>query len=239
MERLSASNAAKHIACHASANLPLAIPGWEPPDNDGNTAASMRGDDLHLIMAGLGLLTPREMRGVTEAAQYVAELRSRRRFTALIEHPSEGWWLKSDPKPRTTADVVLYVQDEIHVVDYKFGKVPVHADDNAQGKYYSLAYLPLAPKCKGVTFHIVQPFIDNFSSTFFSLEDLAEFENETLAAEAAIAAGDTTFGPSDACTFCPANPHSRGAKGSPFCPAMLRLLYPSVPLDEDALLDFA
>ena len=34
-ERFSASNAAKHMACPASANLELAIPNYQPPVDDG------------------------------------------------------------------------------------------------------------------------------------------------------------------------------------------------------------
>lgn len=238
-ERFSASSAAKHIACAASANLPLAIPGWTPPPNDGATAASIRGTDMHEIMERVGAYTPKQMLGIAEAIQYVAELRRRRRFKVLLEQSGEGWWFEQDPKPQTTADVVLHVADELHVVDYKFGTVPVSAAGNEQGMFYSLAFLGLAPRAKGVTFHIVQPFADNIDSVFFSLEELDEFRIACLKAEAAIAAGDTTFNPGDHCTFCPANPHTRGGKGSPSCPAMLQILYPRPPLDEDAILDLA
>ena len=48
-------------------------------------------------------------------------------------------------------------------------------------------------------------------------------------------AGDTTLVPNDHCTFCPANPHSRGDKGSPLCPPMMQKLYP-FDVDEDAIL---
>jgi hypothetical protein len=55
---------------------------------------------------------------------------------------------------------------------------------------------------------------------------LAQFMADALKAEALVLAGDTTFGPSDSCTFCPANPHGRGSKGRPFCPAQMQMLYP-------------
>lgn len=236
-ERFSASVADKHIACHASANLEQAIPGWTPPPNDGDTPASIKGSAIHELLELAGSYSPREMAGIAQAMAYVAALRQQRRFKTLLEAAGEGWWLTD--KPKTKADVVLYVADEIHVIDYKFGKIPVDVNGNTQGKYYSLAFWPLAPKAKGVTFHIVQPFIDNIDSTFFSITELEEFMEETQKAEAAIAAGSTTFSPGDHCTFCPANPHSRGAKGTPMCPAMLQILYPPKPLDEDAILDLA
>lgn len=222
-ERLSASVAAKHIACHASANLELAIPGWTPPVVD-DTKASAKGTEIHTVLEDSGKYPPREQLGIAKAMQYIAELRMQRRFTQLTEAKSTGWWLLDPPK--TTADVVLYVQDELHVVDYKFGKILVEALDNAQGKYYALSFAPLAPLAKGVWFHIVQPFIDNFDKVFFTSQELEQFRLETLAAEAAIAAGDVTFGPSDNCKFCPANPHGRGVKAKPYCPAMMQMLYP-------------
>lgn len=233
-ERFSASVASKHLACHASANLPLAIPGYQPPPNGGNTAASIQGTNMHTILEDAGAYTPKQMEGIAEAMMYVALLRQTRRFTTLLEAKGEGWWLSQ--KPETRADVVLYVSDEIHVVDYKFGTIPVPVEKNSQGMYYASAFLPLAPKAKGVWFHIVQPFAKNIDKVFFTRAELEQFMEETAEADAAIQAGDITFGPSDACKFCPANPHSRGAKGSIMCPVMMKLLYPS-RIDEDAILD--
>src|SRR5690606_8148633 len=108
---------------------------------------------------------------------------------------------------------------------------------NTQGMYYCLAFLGLAPRAKGVYFHIVQPFADNFEKVFFTMDKLEQFRLDCIAAEAKILAGDTTFNPSAACQFCPANPHGRGAKGSPSCTAMMQILYPRPPLDEDAIFD--
>lgn len=236
-ERLSASAAGKHLGCHASANLELAIPGYQPPPKGGDTKASIKGTDIHELMEKSGEYTPREQLGIARAMTYIAELRMTRRFKQLREAKGEGWWLQS--KPPTTSDVVLYVTDQLDVVDYKFGTIPVYAQGNKQGLYYANAFLPLAPKAKGVTFHIVQPFADNIDSVFFTRAELDQFRADTIAAEKAIEAGDTTFNPGDHCTFCPANPHSRGAKGSMRCPAMVQLLYPRPPLDEDAILALA
>jgi hypothetical protein len=236
-ERFSASVASKHLACPASANLELAIPGYQPPPRDGDTKASIKGTDMHEILERAGEYSPKEMLGIAEAMTYVANLRRTRRFKQILEAEGEGWWLQG--KPGTKSDVVLYVQDQLEIVDYKFGGIPVPAAGNDQGKYYALAFLPLAPKAKGVTFHVVQPFANNIDSVFFTVAELEQFRLDTIAAEQKILAGDTTFSPSDACTFCPANPHGRGAKGSMRCPAMVQLLYPKPPLDEDSILALA
>ena len=233
IERLSASNAAKHMSCHASANLELAIPGWtEPTASD--TKASARGTNMHTVLESSGEFTPSEQMAMAEAMLYVAALRKTRRFTQLLEAAGEGWWLKS--KPKTKGDVVLYVADQLDVVDYKFGKIPVDVLDNKQLFYYALAFSFLAPKAKGVTVHIVQPLANNITSVWISTAELEAFRLESIAAEDAIEAGDTTFGPSENCKFCPANPHGRGLKGRPFCPAMMKMLYPSHALDVDDVL---
>lgn len=237
IERFSASVAAKHLACPASANLRAAIPGWQDPPDQGETKASLRGTSMHSVAESAAEFSAREMLALADAIRYVAELRQRRRFKVLLEAKGEGWWLSQTPPPRTTSDVVLHVADELHVVDYKFGTIPISAHGNTQGMYYALAFLPLAPRAKGVHFHIVQPLADNYDEVFFTLDELEQFRLDTIAAEKKILDGDTTFNPSDACMFCPANPHGRGAKGGPYCPAMLKLLYPPKPVDEDAVLD--
>jgi hypothetical protein len=60
---------------------------------------------------------------------------------------------------------------------------------------------------------------------------------DAMVAEKKIQAGSTTFSPGDHCMFCEANPHGRGAKGKPYCPAMMSLLYPQETVDREAMLD--
>jgi hypothetical protein len=93
----------------------------------------------------------------------------------------------------------------------------------------------LAPKAKGVTLHILQPFGGGNSSWFADAATLKQFMDDAVATDEAITKKDLTFGPSDHCTFCPANPHGRGAKGHPLCPELMGLYYPK-PFNEDELL---
>ena len=224
-ERFSASVASKHINCHASANLDLAIPHWAPPVEDPTADnAANRGTEMHRMFAEVMGLPTADTRRMAEAIAYVADIRARRRFKVLIEQVVQATWLKSSPN--TCADLVLFVADELHVFDLKTGKIPVSAFENEQLMYYAVTYGALAPKAKGAHLHIVQPWADNIESWFADSNRLAQFMADAKAAEAHILAGSTTFSPGDHCKFCPANPQGRGAKGKPYCPAMMGLLYP-------------
>jgi hypothetical protein len=143
-------------------------------------------------------------------------------------------WLTT--APNTQADLVLYTQDELHVFDLKTGMIPVSAVENYQLLYYALCYGPLAPKAAGVHLHIVQPWADNMEVWFADVARLEAFKAEALATELDITAGVTTFSPGDHCQFCAANPHGRGARGRPFCPALMSVLYPQPPVDYDEIL---
>lgn len=222
-QRFSASVAARHMACHASANLPLAIPNWVEPEEK-KTGAAAKGTAMHEMLDPIMRLKAGEVQQFAELITYVAELRATRRFNVLVEESVKADWLIT--KPNTTADLVLYTQDEMHIIDYKWGRMPVEVTGNKQLLYYAACYAPLAPKAKGVTLHILQPPIHEYNSWFADTNEIGQFMADAQAAEAAIQAGDVTFGPSDACTFCPANPHSRGEKGRPLCPAMMSMLYP-------------
>lgn len=246
-ERFSASVAARHMACPASANLDLAIPGWVPPVRDPDKGAKGVGTEYHVFFANIAGLSAKDILAFSEAFAYVAAIRKTRRFNVLVEQTEEAWWLNGKPvtddtgatvlvKPKTTADLVFFVQDEIHVFDLKTGKIEVEVANNAQLKFGAVTYAPYAPKAKGVHTHILQPWAaTGCSSHFYTTTELAQFRDEAIATEAKIQAGDTTFGPSDHCKFCPAFPHSRGDKGTPLCPATLQLLYPKV-VDENEIL---
>ena len=175
------------------------------------------------------------MRDMLSVFEYVAEIRGQRRFKVMVEESVQATWL--DSKPHTTADLVLYTQDEIHVFDFKWGKIPVEVIDNHQLLFYAVCYAPLAPKAKGVMLHILQPRAEGNTSWFADTTVLQEFMAAAQLADKKILAGDLSFGPSDHCTFCPANPHSRGEKGAPLCPEMMQLLYPRVTVDEDEILN--
>lgn len=234
-QKFSASVAARHMHCHASANLPAAIPGWvEPVRDPDKPSAANHGTMVHEILAKAMELPLSELRALMRAIEYVESIKSQRRFKSLIEAPLMADWL-DDPVP-TTVDLGLYTQDEIHVIDWKWGKIRVSVYDNIQLLYYAASLIHLAPKAKGVNLHIVQPRIDNMETVFVPTLELKKFMLEARAAQNAINKGSLKFGPSDHCTFCPANPHGRGDKGRPLCPVMLNILYPPL-IDESEILN--
>lgn len=238
-ERFSASNAAKHMACPASANLELAIPHYLPPEEDDKIRASDEGTAAHEVFEKLMGYTPSELRHWITVLEYIEKLRATRRFKVQRELKVSATWLALDPRtgehPGSTLDLALHTQDELHVLDLKWGKIPVDVFDNVQTIFYALCVLHLAPKAKGVTIHILQPRANNMESQFIPSTELKMWESKLIAAQAKVNALDVTFGPSDECKFCPAYPHSRSPKGAPLCPATMQLLYPS-PFDEDEIL---
>ena len=234
--RFSASYAAQLMACPGSADLEKSIPGWVAPEVDETKGAKGQGTRMHEYFELAGQLPPSQLRKVAEVLNYMADLRSTRRFQMLTEHTFEAGWLVS--KPKTTVDVVLHVSDELHIVDYKWGKIPVDPEWNEQLLYYAVCAVfdGLAPKAKGVWLHILQPnAVNGLRKWYVTATELNQFKLNAQAAEAKVLAGDTTLVPNDHCTFCPANPHSRGDKGSPLCPPMMQKLYP-FDVDEDAIL---
>lgn len=232
-ERFSASVAGRHMSCSASANLALAIPNWTPPVVDEMGGAKGVGTLMHALLEPIMHLSPRQVDQFARVLRYVADLRKTRRFKVLVEQSVQATWLSTTPW--TTVDLVLYTQDEIHVIDYKWGKIPVEVVNNEQLLFYAVSFAALAPKAKGVTLHVLQPPADTYESWFADTHVLADFMAEAQLAEKKIQAGDVSFGPSEHCKFCPANPHGRGDKGKPLCPAMMKLLYPHT-INEDEIL---
>ena len=230
----SASQASKFMKCHASANLYLAIQNWTPPEVDPNADnAANRGTQMHEMFASIMSLGAKDVAMMAKAIEYISNLRMRRRFKVLIEQPMKAEWLML--APTTTADLVLFTQDELHVIDLKTGKIPVSAVDNDQLLFYAATYGPLAPKAKVVHLHIVQPWADVMEEWEVSADELKKWMMDARRAELKINAGSTMFSPGDHCQFCPANPHGRGARGAPNCPAMMDLLYPQPVPDYEAM----
>ena len=232
-ERFSASRAARLMQCHASADLEAAIPGYTPPpeDPDADNAAN-RGTRAHELLAAIMSQANGDIVKMSKAVAYVADIIDRRRWKRMIEVEWMADWLPS--KPTTTPDLVLYLRDEMHIIDWKWGKIPVSPVDNDQLLFYAATFWEFAPMAKEFHLHVVQPWADNMEVWTVSKDDLLHWMVEAINHDDQITHGDKTFKPGDHCLFCPANPHSRGAKGSVYCPTMMDVLYPK-RMDDDAL----
>lgn len=245
MEKLTASRAERLMACPGSADLAASIPGWQPPVVDDTMGMSSTGAHIHELLHGLFQLktetksstkkfSAKDMQHLASALSYIADVWSGRRFSVLSEESVTVDWL--DPSIKTTADVVFYTKDELHVIDLKWGQIPVEVVGNAQLLYYACSYAPYAPNAESVTVHIVQPKADNMVAWTISVDELALFMDEVRAAHKKIIGGDLTHSPGDHCLFCPAYPHARTAKGKPLCPEAMELLYSIAPVDMNELL---
>ena len=145
-------------------------------------------------------------------------------------------WLPSSPI--TTPDVVIITEDTIDVLDWKTGTIPVDPYDNDQLMFYLASalhanVLPSEWHKLEMRVHIVQP--GNQREAYISYDELMSWMNEAVAADRAILQKDLMLRPGDHCTFCPANPHSRGDKAAPWCPPMYNMLYPDTTNNDEIL----
>ena len=240
-EKFSASRAGRLMICPGSANLSLSIPGWTPPVVDEEAGAKGKGNRLHEMLAEISAYPAKDILNLAACLNYMADIRSTRRFKVAIEETRKAMWL--DSQPETTVDLVLWVQDELHIFDWKTGKIPVYADMNSQLMYYGVTWADVAPKAHGINFHIVQPWatdpstgFNGISHWFCDTDTLLEFQEKAIEAEKKILNNSTQLQVSDHCMFCPAFPHSRSDKGRPLCPAAMKQLYP-LAVDESEILN--
>ena len=195
-------------------------------------------------LAPLEMIPPKLLHFAADALLYFLEL-TRRGVDSLpfwSELSMECLWLPS--RPRTTVDLVVYDLErrEIHVVDWKTGKIPVSPVDNDQLMFYATSVIEdlwssLWETGKGwsVSLHIVQPD-QGPQKHVITIEDLLQWRARALFTDDQISRKVLLLRPNEHCTFCPANPQSRGDKAAPYCPPMLSMLYPPIE-DTDALLE--
>ena len=229
--KLSASSAARWMACPPSANLAATMPDtassyaaegtlahalgelqlrqYFTPSVDSKTVQVERGRLIaESTWDGQPLYQP-EMDGYVQT--YVDYVKSiaigcTAPFVTLEKRVDFSAWV---PGGFGTADCIIISGDEMHIIDLKYGKgVPVSAEGNPQLQLYALgAYgtYHLLYGIKSATLHIVQPRIDNISAWSLSIEDLLAFGEK--AHEKALLAdkGEGEYAAGEWCQFCPAN----------------------------------
>ena len=117
------------------------------------------------------------------------------------------------PEGFGTADCIIICNDELNVIDFKYGKgVPVSAENNPQMQLYALgAYRTygMIYSIKKVRMHIVQPRIDNNNSWETDAASLLKFGEQAKKKAALAFAGEGDFNAGDWCTFCRAKQQCR------------------------------
>lgn len=115
------------------------------------------------------------------------------------------------PEGFGTGDCIIIHEDELHVVDFKYGKgVPVAAQDNPQLRLYGIGAVKeyaLLFNIRKVFTHIVQPRIDNFDKEMLTIEELTAWGESIKPLAAQAYAGEGEFHPGEHCRFCRAKAH--------------------------------
>lgn len=112
------------------------------------------------------------------------------------------------PQGFGTADCLIMVPNELHIVDFKYGKgVPIDAANNPQMRLYALGALAayqILYQFKTVHMHIVQPRIQIFSQETLDVDSLRQWADEVVApkAQEAMSEDGGKFSPGDWCRFC-------------------------------------
>jgi hypothetical protein len=186
-------------------------------------------------------LPPLMLRYVVDTIEKLKELLDRLRpdfYQVLPERAIQCSWLRSNPL--TTPDIVIVQRKTLVIVDYKTGKIPVSPVDNYQLMFYARSALEVYyPRLtwddlESIEMHIWQPGSHTVWET--DVQHILQWSQLAAAADYAIERMDLTLTPGSHCTFCPANPHGRGDKAPPYCPAMMAVLYPDTT-DEEGILD--
>lgn len=105
-----------------------------------------------------------------------------------------------------TADCLIVRPDEIHVIDFKYGKgVPVEAEGNPQMRLYALGAIAAMPlyNIERVKMTIFQPRIGNISTAEMSAQELKAWAEEEVKPKAQEAySGKGKFAAGEWCRFC-------------------------------------
>lgn len=110
------------------------------------------------------------------------------------------------PEGFGTGDCVIVADETLTILDFKYGKLVVTADQNSQMMCYALGALQLFDgiyDINSVTMTIFQPRRDNISTYTISKEELLKWADEVLSPTAQLAAkGEGEYKAGDHCQFC-------------------------------------
>ena len=207
--RLSASSAARWLACPPSA---VAAEAYPNEGTDFTREGTLAHEVAEAIARGTGVVTLKE--GITKEMldcganyhDYIEEQIKADNAVVLLEQRVDfSPWV---PGGFGTADCIIIQGHTMDVIDYKYGKgVAVSATDNPQMKLYGLGALHefgFAYDIKTVRLHIFQPRLNNISVDEIPVGELmawAEMKVKTVAVKAA--KGEGAYQAGEHCRFCP------------------------------------
>lgn len=195
--KLSASGSAKWINCPGSVSLESEFPDKSSEyASEGTLAHSLCELKLNLALGNitktkytrdvkkLGEI-PADMEDYTEGYKDFVMEKYRAKNSPTIAVEVRLDFSKYVPGGFGTGDAVIATDDEIEVIDFKYGKgVRVDAEENSQLRLYgvgALAEYEYLYEPQKVTYTIYQPRIDNVSVWTESVEDLTEWAENTAA----------------------------------------------------------
>jgi len=213
--KLSASGSSRWLKCTASINACSGYPNTTNTSAEYGTAAhelsekcltdhSLPSDYLNTILDN-GVIIDQEMvDGVEEYISYIQSIEGDY-DSILIEQKLDFSHIV--PDGFGTADLVMFNNDTLHIIDLKFGKGIVHAEKNSQLSLYALGALHehgFLNDFKKVILHIAQPRIGHFDTWETSPTELVVWSKWVQQrARMALSEHDAIFEPSnEACKYC-------------------------------------
>lgn len=206
---LSASSAARWLACPPSAVAAVAYP---KTDTDYTREGTLAHEVAELIARGGNCLPDdpditAEMIACAEGYRdYIQELKTTDDAIVLLEQRVDfSPWV---PDGFGTCDCIILQGETMDVIDYKYGAgVAVSADRNPQMMLYALGALNdygFAYDVQKIRMHIYQPRMNNVSTYETGVAELTHWATYVVKPTAEQAAkGEGDYKPGEHCRFCP------------------------------------
>lgn len=221
---LSASGASRWINCPPSARLEDTFPDSTTEYAEEGTLAHAIGE-LKLRKEFVDPMGPRafnnrikkfrenplyqkEMLDHTEAyLEYIQSLVHQYNAPPFIAVETKVDFSAWVPEGFGTCDCIVIGENVLNIIDFKYGRSFVEAEENPQMKLYSLGALVLYGvlfNIEKVVLHIIQPRVDNISSFALTPADLMKWGESIKAIAQTSFNGEGEFNSGDHCKFCKA-----------------------------------
>ena len=227
--RLSPSGAHRWMRCPGSVVLEAGLPDTPSAYAEEGTKAHelaatvLNGRDW-LQVTGYDIDTIQHVQKYTEYVRMLAEGNQ-----LLVEQRVDFSDALGVPDSFGTSDCVILTDDEIMIVDLKYGRgVQVDADDNEQLQLYALGALnefDMIGDFKSVRLVIHQPRLDHVSEWTISVNELREF-GEAARNRAAYVLAQTE--PATRLDLVPGEKQCRFCKAKGTCPALAEKVHETV-----------